>query len=158
MARSLRYLEICRIAWARSRIRVLASARTAAHGRHSGSATLVTHYLSVGPPGAALEAIFGRENDLDWPTVAILLEMRVAEINSGGACGGMDSYHIERLFKKLRQRSDVPRKDLARWEYAFFPLIQYRDQDLVIYELMASDPEFFVSILSDVFVEARHQP
>ena len=84
--------------------------------------TLVRHYLSGGRADAALDAILGRENDLDWPTIANLLEARVTEINEGGASGGMDAYRIEVLFKKLRQRSDVPRIDLARWEYAFFLL------------------------------------
>lgn len=121
-------------------------------------AMLLTHYLAVRRAGTALEAIHGREDELSWPTLAMLLGMRVEEINAGGAPGDMDGYYIEELFKKLRARSDVPRGDLARWEYAYFPLLEYHDHDLVLYDLMASDPQFFVSILNDVFVEDGSNP
>jgi hypothetical protein len=120
--------------------------------------TLVTHFLTVGRPGHALEAIHGCEDNLDWPTIATLLGMRVQQINEGGLSGELDDYYIEELFKKLRKRTDVPRRDLAQWEYSYFPILEYRDQDLVLFDLMASDPEFFVSILSDVFVEDGTDP
>lgn len=121
-------------------------------------ATLALHYLGAGRAGAALEAVHGREDDLDQSLIATLLGMRVAEINAGGVKGDMDSYYIEELFKKLRLRDDIPRIDIARWEYAFFPVLEYLDRELVLYDLMASDPEFFVSILKDVFVEDDVDP
>ena len=116
-------------------------------------ATLVTHYLTVRRPGTALEAIHGRENELPWPMLATLLGMRITEINAGGKGSDMDGYYVQELFKKLRQRDDVPRVELANWEYAYFPFLEYHDHDLVLYELMATDPQFFVAILKDVFVE-----
>ncbi len=121
-------------------------------------AKLVTNYLSVKRPGTALEAIHGREDDLVIPLVAELLGMRVQEINEGGIAGDMDGYYIEELFKKLRKRADVSPDQIAAWEYAFFPMLEYQDQDLVIYDLMANDPSFFVSILKDVFVEDGTNP
>ena len=116
-------------------------------------ARLVTNYLSVRRAGTALEAIHGREDDLDVPLVAALLGMRVQEINEGGIAGDMDAYYVEELFKKLRKRADVAPTQIAEWEYAFFPMLEYHDHDLVLYDLMANDPAFFVSILKDVFVE-----
>lgn len=121
-------------------------------------AKLVTNYLSVGRPGTALEVIHGRENDLEIPLVAELLRMRVQEINEGGVDGDMDGYYIEELFKKLRKRADVSPAQIAAWEYAFFPMLEYHDHDLVLYDLMANDPEFFVSILKDVYVEDGANP
>ena len=113
---------------------------------------LVNNFLTVGRPGAALEAAHGREDELDWPTITLILKMRVRELNERGE-GALDSYYIEELFEKLRQRTDVPRLELAQWEYAYFPVLEHHESDLVLFDLMASDPEFFVSILKDVFVE-----
>jgi hypothetical protein len=118
----------------------------------------VTNYLAVGRPGTALEAIHGREDELGWPMIATLLGMRVRELNERGVSGDMDGYYLEELFKKLRLRDDVPRAELAQWEYGYFALLEPHDHDLVLFEFMASNPEFFVSILKDVFVEDGANP
>jgi hypothetical protein len=119
---------------------------------------LVLKYLAAGKAGNALIAIQHHEGQLSWPLIATILGARVEQINAGEASGDMDSYYVEELFESLRGRDDVPKLDLARWEYAYFPLLEYRQSKLTIFELMASDPEFFVSILKDVFVEDGTNP
>jgi hypothetical protein len=120
--------------------------------------TLIIKYIAAGRPGAALEALHGREGDLSWPILATLLGSRITEINAHGLKGDLDDYYLEEMFKSLRGREDVPKLDLARWEYAYFPALEHKGSDLVLFDLMASDPEFFVSILKDVYVEDGTDP
>lgn len=118
---------------------------------------LVCKYLAAGRAGNALIAIHGHMKKMSWPLLATILGMRIKEINEHGLQGD-DGYYVEELFRSLRERDDVPWLDLARWEYAYFPLLEYRDPGLAIFKLMARDPEFFVSILKDVFVEDGTNP
>jgi hypothetical protein len=130
--------------------------------RFAGSAdqleTLVLKFVAAGRPGTALEALHGRERELSWPTIATLLGTRIAEINSRGLNSDLDDYYVDEMFKSLRERDDVPKLDLARWEYAFFPVLEHKGTNLALFDLMASDPEFFVSILKDVYVEDGTDP
>jgi hypothetical protein len=105
-----------------------------------------------------MEVIHGREDALEWPVIEQLLATRVQQINSNGVTGPMDSYYVEELFKKLRKRGEVSKIDLARWEYNYLPMFEHRDLDLTVFELMASDPEFFVSVLTDIFVADGTNP
>jgi hypothetical protein len=94
-----------------------------------------------------------REKELSWPVAATLLSSRVAEINRGGMSSDMDGYHVSELFKSLRDRADVDKLDLARWEYVYFPMLEHHDGKLELFNRMAADPEFFVSILRDVYIQ-----
>jgi len=120
--------------------------------------TLVRNYLAAGRAGAVLEVIHSREDDLSWLTITQILQMRVCELNKHGVTNDLDGYYIAELFKKLRKRDDVSNIELARLEYAYFPILEHQDHDLVLFDLMASDPEFFVSILADVFIEDGTNP
>ena len=114
--------------------------------------TLVTRFVAADRAGTALLAVHPREDELSWPVAATLLGGRVAEINRGGVGGDMDGYYVSELFKSLRRRDDVDKLDLARWEYAYFPLLEHHEERLELFERMATDPEFFVSILKDVYL------
>lgn len=125
--------------------------------RFEGSAadleTLVAKFVGADRPGTALMAVHPREGELSWPSAATLLGGHVAEINRGGPRSDMDGYYVSELFKSLRRRDDVDRLDLARWEYAYFPLLEHHEDRLELFDRMASDPEFFVSILKDVYIQ-----
>ncbi|MEG3082047.1 hypothetical protein U1707_00190 [Sphingomonas sp. PB2P12] len=113
---------------------------------------LVRRFVAAGRAGSALAIVHPRERELSWPTVIAMLSGRVGEINEGGMDSDMDGYLLGELFKSLRARDDVDQMELARAEYAFFPVLEHQDGDLALYERMSSDPEFFVSIMKDVFV------
>lgn len=70
----------------------------------------------------------------------------------------MDGYYLAELFKELRGRPGADKVELARLEYLFFPLLEHQNGELALFELMATDPEFFVSILKDVYVEDSTDP
>ena len=113
---------------------------------------LVHHFLAAGRPGNALSVVHPREKELSWPTIVAILAARVGEINEDGTNGYFDDYLVGELFKSLRCRDDVYQLEIARWEYVYFPVLKYKNADLTLYERMASDPEFYVSILKDVYV------
>jgi len=119
---------------------------------------LVSNYLAVGRAGAALESIHSREDDLGWLTITRILEMRIRELNERSAHGNLDGYYVTELFKTLRRRNDIDVIDVANWEYAYFPILEYQDYNLVLFDLMASDPEFYISVLSDLFIEDDTNP
>lgn len=127
-------------------------------GSASDLAMMVEHFLSAERPGTVLEAIHGREDELAWSLINRLLSARVQEINRNGNTGDMDDYYVEELFKKLRTRDDIPEVELARWEYAYFPMLEHGESDLTVFALTASDPAFFVSVLSDVFIADDTNP
>ena len=113
---------------------------------------LVHHFAAASRAGSALMVLHPRERELSWQAVTAILAGRIREVNEGGMDDDIDGYLLGELFKSLRDRNDVDQLELARWEYAFFPVLEYQDGDLALYDRMASDPEFFVSILKDVFV------
>ncbi|WP_203310064.1 hypothetical protein [Sphingomonas beigongshangi] len=121
-------------------------------GPTSDLETLVGRFIAADRAGAALMAVHPRESELSWATVATLLGGRIAEINRGGIVGEMDGFYVSELFKSLRRREDVNKLDLARWEYAYFPLLEHHEERLELFDRMAKDPEFFVSILKDVYI------
>lgn len=113
---------------------------------------LVRRFVAVGRAGCALSVAHPRERELSWQAVTAILGGRIAEINEGKIDKDIDGYLLGELFKSIRNREDVDQLELAHWEYAFFPVLEYQEEDLALYERMASDPEFFVSIMMDVFV------
>lgn len=124
--------------------------------RFEGPATdlqsLTARFVAAGRASTALMAVHPREDELSWLVAATLLGGCVAEINRGGVGGDMDGYYVSELFKSLRRRDDVDKLDLARWEYVYFPLLEHHEEKLELFERMATDPEFFVSILKDVYI------
>lgn len=120
--------------------------------------TLVNHFLVAGRAASALAVVHPRENELSWSTVTAILSAWIDEANGSGLDGNIDSYRIGELFKSLRNRLEIDQLELAQWEYAFFPVLQRQDSNLALYDRMASDPGFYVSILKDVFVADHVDP
>lgn len=112
----------------------------------------VTHYLRFGRPTAALVAAFNRVKDLPTPLIFDLLDAAVPEINGNPEIrNAMTAHHVERALETIEGRADASQLEIARREYAYLPMLQHRDRTLSIHRQMASDPEFYVSILKDAF-------
>jgi hypothetical protein len=69
---------------------------------------------------------------------------------------GLSSYDVSQFLDQLRQRTDMPREELARREYQALPLLGLLDaRGLTIHAFMAEDPNFFVDILCNVYLPAH---
>lgn len=114
--------------------------------------TLVSKFLGAGRAGAALSAVHPREAEIPLSQVRELLAQRVAEINQNQGHDDLDDFHISELFKSMRAREGLDELELAKWEYAYYPALEHHDEPLALFDRMARDPEFFVSILNDVYI------
>jgi len=114
----------------------------------------VRKFLEVGRALAALSLL----DDATEPSAVLVftaLDQAVAEANSSsGLDDSLTTYHVERVFEALRKRTDVDRTELARREFAWFPLLAgpgRPQRDLALFEIMARDPTDFVAFLKMVF-------
>ena len=119
---------------------------------------LVHRFVTAGRAGDALAVMHPRERELSWPPVMAILSGRVGEVTESSMDEYISSYLLGELFKSMRDRHDINQLELARWEYTYFPILQRQNADFAFYDPMASDPEFFVSIMKDVFVAHNVDP
>ncbi|MBY3258699.1 hypothetical protein HFO09_29765 [Rhizobium laguerreae] len=119
---------------------------------------LIGFYLTVGRASAALNAAHEREEQLEWPLLKRLLQGLIDEAQDTAARDGHDTYLIQELFKKLREMDSVPRDELANWEFVFLSAIEDDTENLQLFKVMASDPQFYVSILSEIYIEDDADP
>jgi hypothetical protein len=71
--------------------------------------------------------------------------------SSGKQPNSMFVHELEETLDQLGALEHIPSIELARREYALFPLFAYRQRSLTLHRVLAESPELFVSILSDVF-------
>ncbi|NTF66049.1 hypothetical protein [Rhizobium rhizogenes] len=130
--------------------------------RFTGSAEnlsrLIDFYLKVGRASAALNTAHERAEQLAWPLLRRLLQGLIDEAQDTAVRDGHDTYLIQELFKKLREMDSVPRDELANWEFVFLSAIEDDTENLQLFKLMASDPQFYVSILSEIYFEDDADP
>jgi hypothetical protein len=67
-------------------------------------------------------------------------------------------YELGEIFDELQRRGNVPRAEVARREYAYLPLFGYHDRKLILHEVMAEDPGFYVSLICDSFKPKNGEP
>ena len=115
---------------------------------------VVKRYLEVGRPGHALSTLADGESAspvLAFRVLAQLLDV----INSGEIDdSGMLQYRIEQLFTTLRAHPEVDRNELAKWEFAYLPLLTgpgRKGQPLELFNIMSADPSNFVEALKLLF-------
>jgi hypothetical protein len=113
--------------------------------------------------GRALDAI-GLSDDcskeLESALLLKILDKALLEIDSSSrSLQGLD-YHIEQILSTLKIRNDISRTEVARREYSYLPLLVHYGErkDLVLHEILASDPSFFVEVLCDVYKPASGKP
>jgi hypothetical protein len=112
----------------------------------------IDQYRSVGRDIEVLGWMQRRSKDV--PS-GLLLDMLASGVGQAAEdferMGNMLSYYIGLALKELRTRSDVEKRQIANAEYAYLPLLRQEREPLIIYDLLASDPEMFVDVLSHVF-------
>ncbi|SCX72614.1 hypothetical protein [Variovorax sp. EL159] len=112
----------------------------------------IDQFRGVGRDIDVLGLIHRRSKDVPSNLLVELLVKSAGQVDSSiKRMGNMLSYYVGQALKELRGRSDVERRQVALLEYAYFPLLRFESDPLTIYDLLASDPEMFVDVLSHVF-------
>jgi hypothetical protein len=112
----------------------------------------INQYRSVGRDIEILSWVQRRRKEVPSGLLLDLLTKGAAQTSEGfKRLGNMLSYYIGQTLKELRTRCDVEKPQIATLEYAYLPLLRHEQEPLTIYDLLASDPEMFVNVLSHVF-------
>jgi len=114
--------------------------------------TAARKYLSVGRAVATLGAIGGVADGVSADIIFEALDKAVEEVNASPTqASNIVFYELEVIFEALQKRSEVPKIEIARREYAYLPLLEHGRRSLTLLRMMADDPAFFVSVLCDAF-------
>lgn len=101
---------------------------------------------------AAIEVVHEHANKISLQLVYEILDQAVSEINKlEGSNNTMLGYYIEKIFDALTARNDVNENDLAAREYAYLAFLERRSNTLTLHNLLAKDPNFYMSVICDVF-------
>jgi len=112
----------------------------------------INQFRIAGRDIEVLGLLHRRIKDLPSGLLVDLLAKGAGQVGGGlERLGNMLSYYVGLALKELRIRHDVEKLQVARLEYAYFPLLRYEREPLTIYNILASDPELFVDVLSQVF-------
>ena len=114
--------------------------------------------------GRSLELISivgSKKKIIDKKYAYLLLNNVLRELNEGKSLNSVSSggYWIEKIFQWLRENDVEDIKKLARLEYAFLPILTLtrKKSDLVLHEILANDPRFFVEVLCDLYKPANRK-
>lgn len=112
----------------------------------------IDQFRSVDRDIEVLGLLHRRSKDLPSSLLVDLLTKGAGQLEDGlERLGSMLSYYIALALKDLRTRSDVEKLQIAKLEYAYLPLLRHEKEQLTIHGLLASNPEMFVDVLSQVF-------
>ena len=112
-------------------------------------------YLGVGRAIAAIEILYPKAERVSASVLLEALDKAINEINESPKRASSNYlFEVGEVFDALGKRSDVSATELARREYAYLPLLRFRDKALKLHQIMVSDPSFFVSIICDAFKRA----
>ena len=110
-------------------------------------------YRNAGRSFDVFGAAFKRLAGLSGQLILALLDESIKTINAHPERDGtMLSYHVERAFEILGEKTDVTLEEVARREYAYLPLLDQRKVDgLLLHRFMAQDSNFYIEIFCNVF-------
>lgn len=113
---------------------------------------VIDNFRKIGRHLDVLCLIHNRIQDLTSKLILSLLSDGQQQLSEGNVeVGTMLSYYLNKAFLSLQSRNDVKLEDIARLEYAYFPLFEREKRQLTLYDFLLSEPAFFVEVLSHVF-------
>lgn len=81
----------------------------------------------------------------------------VADINAGKLNGQHTLYSVFQVLQTLQHREDLSLEELASIEYQYLPILEQQGEPVALPALLRSSPEFFVSVICDVFLPASKE-
>ena len=110
--------------------------------------------LRVGRPNAALDALAVRKRG-EVSNSDLVIQILEQVLTSDSAVDHVPSsfgYHLAGVLDSLADRSDVDERKLALIEWRLLPILDRHDRaPKSLHRLLASDPSFFVEVLSFVY-------
>lgn len=124
--------------------------------KNSAEAEFATEkYLAVERAITAIDVIHGNPSKVSGRLSLEALDKAINEINSSQRPIGHNFiYELGEVFKSLEARPDISPVELAKREYAYLPLFQGTERNLLLHRMMAEDPDLFVAVITDAFKPA----
>ena len=110
-------------------------------------------FLRYGRAVEAIQSSLDRLTEVPTELAFRMLDGVIPQLNARAtAADTMTAFYVEKLLEQLDRRADVSDEQLAHREFRLLPLLEHSGRQLRIYRLMAADPEFYHSILRNVFL------
>ncbi|MBY3359310.1 hypothetical protein HFN97_15875 [Rhizobium laguerreae] len=124
-----------------------------------------THYavrklLEHNRPEAAVDALHSYMVRFDALDTKDATKALLALAKAGKTLGGIDSYEVEALIKRLQDASDIKPHDLEKIEWEYLDLLVQRAGETfpkTLEQRLADDPEFYLGVLSRIY-RAKGEP
>jgi hypothetical protein len=127
---------------------------------------VVAGFVAHGRPWAAIEVLSfvtrdkadGNDEKRPIPSALIIETLDAAISSESGATdvSSMTSYYIGQLLDVL-DADNTDEQIMARFEFAFFRLLEHTRQPKVLYTALANEPEFFVDLAKRVY-RGKNEP
>ena len=117
-------------------------------------------YLEAKRSVTAIQSLGESTGTLPVDLVFRLLDSAVTELNENPTLAtGMFTYYLEQILDTVEKRGEATIAQIARKEWAFFPLFEYHQRrELRLHRIMLEDPSFYVSLLGAVFRAEGEEP
>ncbi|MGY1593092.1 helix-turn-helix domain-containing protein [Geodermatophilus sp. SYSU D00708] len=130
-----------------------ALAQLIGHGRAWSAIAVAAHALEQ---GRRVDDAEGAAPPLDHAAVIALLNQAEQQEPNEGEISQMTGYYVGQLLDHLTA-TDAPVGDIARFEFAFFRLLEHHREPAVLNRALASQPEIFVDLVKRAY-RAKDQP
>lgn len=117
----------------------------------------IEQYIKANRAVDAIEGLSARAQDLSGDLIFRLLDSAALEINqSSPKLKEVFPYCLEKLFERLEGIEELSKVDIAKREYTYLPMLNYREENLTLHQLMAEDPNIYIDLICDTFREANN--
>lgn len=130
-----------------------ALAKLISHGRAWSALAVAAHALDQGPRGEDAEGV---PQPLNHAALIDLLNHAVQQEPRDGEVSQMTGYYVGQLLDHLTA-TDAPVKDIARFEFTLYRLLEHDREPVVLNRVLASHPEEWVDLVKRAY-RARNEP
>lgn len=116
------------------------------------------NFLSVNRGRAVIETMYQSFSEFSPELILEVLDSTIDEISQNPkSVNTMFTYYLEKTFEKIHERNDISVEDIAQREYVLLPLFERSKLNLKIYDFIANDAAFYVSLLENVFISEKKE-
>ncbi|MGQ2965943.1 hypothetical protein, partial [Methylophilus sp.] len=121
--------------------------------------TAIQKFLNYGKAYQVIYSLYNRTPEVETQKILQILGTAISEINSNPKLlNHMFSYYLEKILSNLRLRPELKLEDLAKIEFAYINALDHDIKDLSIHRYIAENPNFYMELISNVFVADGEEP